>query len=81
MFVSASHERIYFPQGGDGKPMLFFFELKLLERDDIPGLCVASTEDNSIRALLNLIQPLVVEHGTSWKNGRVVRPRWNTHAM
>ena len=81
VLVSAGHECIYLPQSGDGKPMLFFFEFKLLERDDIPGLYIASTEDNSIRALFNLVQPLVIEHGTGWKNGRMARPRWNTHAM
>ena len=81
MFVSTSHERVYLPQGGDGKPMLFFFEFQLLERDDIPGLRIASTEDDPIRALLDLVQPLVAEHRAGWENGRVECPWWDTHAV
>jgi len=81
MLVSASHERVYLPQSGDWKPVFFFFEFQFLERDDISGLCIASTEDNPIRALFDLIQSLVGEHGASWENGRVARPRWDTHAM
>jgi len=81
MFVSASHESVYLPQSGDRKPVLFFFELQPLERDDVPRFSIASTEDNPIGALLNLVQPLVGEHGTGWENGRVARPWWNTHAM
>ena len=48
MLVSASHERVYLPQSGDGKPVFLFFEFQLLEGDDIPGLCIASTKDNPI---------------------------------
>ena len=81
VFVSASHEGIYLPQSGDGEPMLFFLKFQLLERDDIPSLRVASTKDDSVRALLDLVQPLVREHRTSWKNRRVMRPRWNAHAV
>jgi len=81
MFVSARHERVYLPQSGDRKPMLFFLEFQLLERDDIPGFCIASTKDDPIGPLLDLVQPLVYEHRAGWENGRVARPWWNTHAM
>ena len=81
VFVSASHESIYLSQSGDGKPVLFFFEFQLLERDDIPGLRIASAEDDPVRALLDLVQPFVGEHRAGWENGRVERPRWNTYAV
>ena len=81
VFVSASHEGIYLPQGSNGKPVFFFLEFKLLERDDIPGLFIAGTEDNPIRSLLDLVQPFIVKHGTSWKDGRVVHPWRNAYTM
>ena len=61
--------------------MLFLFEFEFLERDDIPGLRIASAEHNSVRTLLDLVQPLVHEHGTSRHNWGVTRPRRNAHAV
>jgi hypothetical protein len=81
VFVSASGEGINLPQSGNRKPVLLFFELQLLERDDIPGLSIASTEDNAARAPLDLVQPLIGEHGASGNNRRVERMRCAVYSM
>ena len=78
--MSIGYEGVDLPQSGDWKPMLFSIEPQLLEHDDIPGLRIASAKDNSIQALLNLIQPLVGEHRTSREDWRVARLRWNPYA-
>ena len=81
IFVSIGYEGVDLPQSGDWEPMLFSIEPQLLERDDSPGLRIASTKDNPIRALLDLVQPLVGEHRASRKDWRVARPRWNPYAV
>ena len=81
MLVSTSDERVYLPQSSDREPVLFFLEFQLLQRNDISGLCIASAEDNPIRALLDLIQPLVDEHRAGRENGRMKYPWRDAYAM
>ena len=69
IFGSTGYEGVDLPQSGDWKPMLFSIELQLLERGDIPCLRIASAKDNSIRALLDLIQPPVVNTERAGKIG------------
>lgn len=57
--MAADHKRHNFSQACDREALLLLVELELLERDDVTGFNLLSSEDNAIGSFFNMIQSLV----------------------
>lgn len=69
--MPADHKRHDFSYARDGEAVLLLLELELLERDDLSRGLLPRAEDDSVGALLDVVEPFVLVDGATRLDGRV----------
>jgi hypothetical protein len=78
ILVPADHERHDLSQARDREAALLLLEFELLERDDVARPLLARAEDDAVRALFDVVQPIVLVDRATRHQWRVSRsPCWD----
>lgn len=71
VLMPTDHQCHDFPQRRDGKSILFLVELELLERDDFTRSLFFGTENDTVRAFFDVVEPFVLVDGATGLDWRM----------